>query len=72
MHRILLTGASRTLGRNFLELSGNDPNLEILVLLLSESRFHSKICTDTGWMPQVSRVEGVSRTLAWVQESENQ
>jgi hypothetical protein len=32
-HRILLTGASGTLGRKFLELSGNDPNLEILVLI---------------------------------------
>lgn len=57
-HRILLTGASGTLGRNFLELAGNDPNLEILVLLLSESRFHSKISTATGCMPQVSREEG--------------
>jgi CDP-paratose 2-epimerase len=33
---------------------------------------NSKISTATGWMPQVSRKEGVSKTLAWVQESENQ
>ena len=37
--RILLTGASGTLGRNFLELAGNDPNFEILALLRPESRF---------------------------------
>ena len=37
-HRILLTGASGTLGRNFLELVGNDPNLQILALLRKESR----------------------------------
>jgi len=71
-HRILLTGASGTLGRNFLELAGNDPNLEILVLLRSESRFHFKISTATGWMPRVSREVGVSKTLTWIQETENQ
>lgn len=42
-HRILLTGASGTLGRNFLELAGNDPSLRILVLLRKESR------EVTGW-----------------------
>lgn len=42
-HRILLTGASGTLGRNFLELAGNDPALRILVLLRKESR------EVTGW-----------------------
>jgi nucleoside-diphosphate-sugar epimerase len=42
-HRILLTGASGTLGRNFLELVGNDPSLHILVLLRRESR------EVTGW-----------------------
>jgi GDP-4-dehydro-6-deoxy-D-mannose reductase len=36
--RILLTGASGTLGRNFLELVGNDPSFQILVLLRKESR----------------------------------
>jgi UDP-glucose 4-epimerase len=38
--RILLTGASGTLGRNFLELAGNDPCVEILALLRPESRVH--------------------------------
>jgi nucleoside-diphosphate-sugar epimerase len=42
-HRILLTGASGTLGRNFLELVGNDPSMHILVLLRKESRML------TGW-----------------------
>ena len=37
-HRILLTGASGTLGRNFLELVGNDPSFQILILLRKESR----------------------------------
>lgn len=41
--RILLTGASGTLGRNFLELVGNDPSIDILVLLRKESRML------TGW-----------------------
>jgi nucleoside-diphosphate-sugar epimerase len=36
--RILLTGASGTLGRNFLDLVGNDPNYEICSLLRKESR----------------------------------
>jgi len=31
-----------------------------------------KISTATGWMPQVSRKEGVSKTLAWIQENGNQ
>ena len=30
---------------------------------------NSKISRATGWMPQVSREEGVSKTLAWVQEA---
>lgn len=33
---------------------------------------NSKISTATGWMPQVSREEGVSKTLAWIQEAGNQ
>ena len=33
---------------------------------------NSKISRATGWMPQVSREEGVSKTLAWVQEAGNQ
>ncbi len=37
-HRILLTGASGTLGRNLLELLGNNPDYTILVLLRKESR----------------------------------
>ncbi|MEI6051860.1 MAG: NAD(P)-dependent oxidoreductase [Opitutaceae bacterium] len=37
-HRILLTGASGTLGRNFLDLIGNNPNYEICSLLRIESR----------------------------------
>jgi UDP-arabinose 4-epimerase len=40
-HRILLTGASGTLGRNFLQLVGNDPSVQILVLLRKESRMVS-------------------------------
>jgi CDP-paratose 2-epimerase len=32
---------------------------------------NSKISTATGWMPQVSREEGVSKTLAWVKEAGN-
>jgi UDP-glucose 4-epimerase len=36
--RILLTGASGTLGRNFLELAGDSAQLEILALLREESR----------------------------------
>ena len=36
--RILLTGASGTLGRNFLDLVGGDPSYEILSLLRPESR----------------------------------
>jgi nucleoside-diphosphate-sugar epimerase len=36
--RILLTGASGTLGRNFLELAGDSDQLEILALLREESR----------------------------------
>lgn len=36
--RILLTGASGTLGRNFLELAGDSEQLEILALLREESR----------------------------------
>lgn len=39
--RILLTGASGTLGRNFLELVGDDPSIQILVLLRKESRMIS-------------------------------
>ncbi|MFM8458971.1 MAG: sugar nucleotide-binding protein, partial [Chthoniobacterales bacterium] len=38
MSKILLTGASGTLGRNFLELAGNAADLEILALLRDESR----------------------------------
>lgn len=37
--KILLTGASGTLGRNLLEIVGNDPALEILALLRKPSRF---------------------------------
>ncbi len=37
-HRILLTGASGTLGRNLLDLIGNDPDYEICSLLRKESR----------------------------------
>lgn len=37
-HRLLLTGASGTLGRNLLELLGNNPAYDILVLLRKESR----------------------------------
>jgi CDP-paratose 2-epimerase len=33
---------------------------------------NSKISRATGWMPQVSREKGVSKTLAWIQDSENQ
>jgi len=33
---------------------------------------NSKISRATGWMPQVSREEGVSKTLAWVKEAGNQ
>jgi CDP-paratose 2-epimerase len=33
---------------------------------------YSKIIRATGWMPRVSREEGVSKTLAWVQKAENQ
>jgi len=36
--RILLTGASGTLGRNFLELVGDSEELEILAVLRQESR----------------------------------
>lgn len=36
--RILLTGASGTLGRNFLDLVGGDPSCEILSVLRPESR----------------------------------
>jgi hypothetical protein len=57
-HRILFTEVSGTLGRNFLELAGNDPNFEILVLLRSKSRFHSKISTATGCVAQLSGEEG--------------
>ena len=32
---------------------------------------NSKISRATGWMPRVSREEGVSKTLAWVQEAGN-
>ncbi len=37
-HRVLLTGATGTLGRNLLDLIGNDPNYEICSLLRKESR----------------------------------
>jgi nucleoside-diphosphate-sugar epimerase len=63
-HRILLTGASGTLGRNFLELSGNDPNLEILVLLRSESRFHSKYASAREVRVDLWDREGVARIVA--------
>lgn len=36
--RILITGASGTLGRNFLELAGDSEQLEILAMLRKESR----------------------------------
>jgi CDP-paratose 2-epimerase len=32
---------------------------------------NSKISTATGWMPKVSREEGVSKTLVWIQEAGN-
>jgi nucleoside-diphosphate-sugar epimerase len=63
-HRILLTGASGTLGRNFLELAGNDPNLEILVLLRSESRFHSKYASAREARVDLWDREGVARIVA--------
>jgi nucleoside-diphosphate-sugar epimerase len=63
-HRILLTGASGTLGRNFLELSGNDPNLEILVLLRQESRFHSKYASAREVRVDLWDREGVARIVA--------
>ena len=63
-HRILLTGASGTLGRNFLELAGNDPNLEILVLLRSESRFHSKYASVREARVDLWDREGVARIVA--------
>jgi len=63
-YRILLTGASGTLGRNFLELSGNDPNLEILVLLRSESRFHSKYASVREVRVDLWDREGVARIVA--------
>jgi UDP-glucose 4-epimerase len=63
-HRILLTGASGTLGRNFLELSGNDPNLEILVLLRSESRFHSKYASAREVRVDLWDREGVAQIVA--------
>ena len=37
-HRVLLTGASGTLGRNLLEMIGNNPSFEILSLLRFQSR----------------------------------
>ena len=64
LHRILLTGASGTLGRNFLELAGNDPNLEILVLLRSESRFHSKYASAREVRVDLWDREGVARIVA--------
>jgi len=33
---------------------------------------NSKISTTTGWMPQVSRKEGISKTLAWIKENGSQ
>jgi nucleoside-diphosphate-sugar epimerase len=41
MHRILLTGASGTLGRNLLEIVGNNPDYKTLVLLRLESKLQS-------------------------------
>jgi len=63
-HRILLTGASGTLGRNFLDLSGNDPNLEVLVLLRSESRFHSKFASAREVRVDLWDREGVAQIVA--------
>jgi len=63
-YRILLTGASGTLGRNFLELAGNDPNMEILVLLRSESRFHSKFASAREVRVDLWDREGVARIVA--------
>jgi len=40
--RVLLTGASGTLGRNFLELVGQDSGHQILALLRSPSRFRNR------------------------------
>lgn len=37
-HRVVLTGASGTLGRNFLELVGNRPDVQVLSLLRPESQ----------------------------------
>jgi hypothetical protein len=43
--RILLAGASGTHGRNFLELDGNDPSIQILALLSKESKiFAERLC----------------------------
>lgn len=45
--RVLLTGASGTLGRNFLEIVGHDPAYEVMALLRRPSRFHNPFCSVT-------------------------
>lgn len=62
--RILLTGASGTLGRNFLELAGNDTSLEILALMRPESRLRRIYSSVREVRVDLRNREGVFRIIA--------
>ncbi|MEI6377209.1 MAG: NAD(P)-dependent oxidoreductase [bacterium] len=62
--RILLTGASGTLGRNLLELIGNDPTVEILALLRLESRLNADYVSVRRVREDLRSREGVSRIVS--------
>jgi nucleoside-diphosphate-sugar epimerase len=62
--RILLTGASGTLGRNFVEVVGSDPTLEILSVLREESRPCAKYASVQEVRTDLSNRRGVAGLVA--------
>jgi len=62
--RILLTGASGTLGRNFVEAVGSDPTLEILSVLREESRPCAKYASVQEVRTDLSDRRSVTRIVA--------